>query len=269
MFSENHIYYNALNIDLSSNFRKIKELLQFYGSFRKAHESLKSDLDVERLIKELGKNNVRLVLQSDNEFPERLRQIPDAPFGLYVLGSLPSNICMSVVGTRKPTMYGEKLSFEIAERLTKFNIDIISGLAYGIDTSAHRGALKHGKTFAVLASGLSYIYPRENISLVKEILEKGGGLISEYPYFEKPKQYRFLERNRITSGFSDNVIIIEAPQRSGSISTARHALEQGSDIYVAPGEVYNSNFTGSHELIRDGAKIITSVDDFLKEVNLT
>ncbi|PIR04613.1 MAG: DNA-protecting protein DprA [Candidatus Liptonbacteria bacterium CG11_big_fil_rev_8_21_14_0_20_35_14] len=269
MFREEQIYYNAINIALNSNFRKIKEYLEIYGSFKKSFEILKTALNPFELIKDVEKLNVRLILYSDEEFPKRLKNIPDSPIGLYVLGEVPSERCVAIVGTRKPSKYGEKIAYDIAKDLAKIGFGIVSGLAYGIDTKSHFGAIKSkGKTWAILANGLAHIYPKENRFLAQNILENKGGIMSEYPILDRPIPYRFLERNRIISGLSEDVIIIEAPQRSGSISTARHTLEQGGNVYVVPGEVYNINFKGSHELIRDGARLITSSQDLLDDMGV-
>ncbi len=216
-------------------------------------------------------SSIKKISLDHKDFPSLLKEIPNPPSQLFIFGSLPSQdqIKIAMVGTRKATDLGKKTAKEIARKLSSLNIVIVSGLAMGIDTAAHQGALEaNGKTIAVLANGLDKIYPSQNENLAKQIIEKGGALISEYP--EKTPSYpnQFLERNRIISGLCAATIIIEAPERSGSLATARNALEQGREVFVVPGPANHPNYIGSHKLIRDGARLITSIEDVLEDLGL-
>jgi len=187
----------------------------------------------------------------------------------YLIGELPSDEIpkIAIVGTRKAGIAGRRFAKELARKLTELSVIVVSGLAMGIDTAAHEGAvLAGGKTIAVLANGLDKIYPAQNENLAEKILELGGALISEYPAGTKSFKNNFLERNRIVSGLSIATIVIEAPERSGSIVTARLAAEQGREVFVVPGSIDNPNYRGSHQLIRDGAVLVSSVEDILEDL---
>lgn len=220
----------------------------------------------------MDKNSKIKIIRSDNpKFPKLLKEIPDAPKKIYLLGNLPdqslSEPLIAIVGTRKATDYGKKFAKEISQKLTEMGAVIISGLAMGIDTAAHEGAVAaKGKTIAVLANGLNSIYPAQNENLAKKILELEGGIISEYEPNIPAFQNQFLERNRIVSGLSIATVVIEAPDRSGSLVTARLAAEQGREVFVLPGPTNHPNYKGSHKLIRDGARLITSIEDILEDL---
>lgn len=206
----------------------------------------------------------------DSAYPRLLKEIPDPPPNIYVIGELPRNRpSVAIVGTRKATVEGRELARKWARQLADSGAVVVSGLAMGIDAAAHEGALEvDGATIAVLACGLDSVYPRQNEKLAKRILETGGAIISEYPEGTPSYPYQFLARNRIVSGLSAAVIIIEAPERSGSLVTARLAAEQGREVFVAPGSVNNFNYRGSHKLIRDGARLAGSVEDILEDLGL-
>lgn len=208
---------------------------------------------------------------NDENFPKLLREIQNPPEKIYILGDLPNEKYpkIAVVGTRKATSSGLAIAKEISKELSKLGFVIVSGLAMGIDTAAHNGAISvKGRTIAVLANGLDSIYPRQNENLAKIILEQGGAIISEYDPGTPALEYRFLERNRIVSGLSIATIVIEAPERSGSLVTARLAAEQGREIFILPGPINHPNYKGSHKLIRDGARLITSIEDILEDLNI-
>jgi DNA processing protein len=214
---------------------------------------------------------IKKTRETDKNFPHFLKNIPNSPKELYFLGSLlkKDDIPIAIVGTRKATKKGLEITKNISFNLSKRGFTIVSGLAKGIDTVAHKSALKAGgKTIAVLANGLDTIYPKENKKLAKEIILQGGGIISEYPEKTELKPYRFLERNRIVSGISIAVLIIEAPIRSGTLSTANHGLKQGKEIFVIPGSVDNINYQGSHKLIRDGARLVTNYEDIIEDLKM-
>lgn len=204
---------------------------------------------------------------SHPDFPERLRNIPDAPKRLYFAGSLPEyTLGVAIVGTRKPTAYGKNVTSALAEKLGERGAVIISGLAHGIDAIAHQGALKsHGTTIAVLPAGLDRIYPSAHRQLA-ETITGSGALISEYPPGTPPLQYRFLERNRLVSGLADIVIVTEASARSGTMNTAAHALGQGKDVYAVPGPITSPTSAGCNALIAQGATPIVNIDDFVEQL---
>ena len=214
---------------------------------------------------------INTVKITDAEYPSLLKEIPNAPEMFYLLGELPKDdiIKVAIVGTRKAGAAGRRFAKELAQKLTELGVIIVSGLAMGIDTAAHEGAvLAGGKTIAVLANGLDTIYPAQNENLAEKILEFGGAIISEYKPGTPSFQNQFLERNRIVSGLSIATIVIEAPERSGSIVTARLAAEQGRDVFVVTGSIDNPNYRGSHQLIRDGARLVASIDDILEDLNI-
>lgn len=220
----------------------------------------------------MDKNLKIKIISSDNrQFPKLLKEISDTPKKIHILGNLPDlsddSPLIAIVGTRKATDYGKRFAKEISQKLTEMGAIIVSGLAMGIDTAAHEGAIAaSGKTIAVLANGLNSIYPAQNKNLAKKILEFGGAIISEYPIGTEAFKSNFLERNRIVSGLSIATIVIEAPDRSGSIVTARLAAEQGREVFILPGPANHSNYKGSHKLIRDGARLITSLEDILEDL---
>ena len=185
------------------------------------------------------------------------------------MGRFPTaeGITVAVVGTRKATHEGIKIAKEIGRDLAKNGITVVSGLALGIDAAAHEGALKaQGRTIAVLGNGLDYIYPHQNLNLARKILEADGAIISEYPEGTPSYPSQFLERNRIISGLSLATTVVEAPIKSGSLSTAKHALEQGREVFVTPGPADHPNYAGSHMLLRNGARIVTSAEDILEDL---
>jgi len=214
----------------------------------------------------------------EQNFPRLLREIPNPPPRIFVLGNFFDDAApdppgggpkIAIVGTRKATSQGRSLAKEIARKLAEKGIIIVSGLAMGIDTAAHEGALfGNGKTIGVLACGLDNIYPRQNENLAKKIIETSGAIISEYPAGMPALPNQFLERNRIVSGLCVATIVIEAPRESGALVTARLAAEQGREVFVFPGAVNNLNYYGSHKLIRDGARLVSSVEDILEDLNI-
>lgn len=213
---------------------------------------------------------VKKLEKSSEKFPKLLKEIPNPPEAIYYLGEIPSpeDFMISIVGTRKATPEGKIVAKQIARDLARRGIIVVSGLAFGIDAAAHEGALLGGgRTIAVLADGLEAIYPREHYPLSQKILAKNGAVLSEYaksrPYYDG----LFLERNRIISGLSVATVVVEAPMRSGSLATARHALDQGREVFVVPGPPFHPNYRGSHELIRGGARLATSAEEILEDLS--
>jgi DNA processing protein len=214
---------------------------------------------------------IRALSRQDAEYPKLLAAISDAPDTLFVRGTLPESAtpCVAIVGTRKATTEGKRLACGLARELASRGVVIVSGLALGIDAAAHDGALEaKGRTLAVLANGLDAVYPASNEHLASRIIAMGGALISEYPAGTPALPHQFLARNRIVSGLSLGIIVVEAPIHSGALATARHAANQGRELFVTPGPTGHPNFAGSHMLLRNGARIVTSADDVLEDLGL-
>ena len=212
--------------------------------------------------------NIQLLCCDNPLYPPLLLNIHDVPIILYCLGNLDClrSPTLAIVGSRTPTGYGEKISAELARQLVGSGFAVVSGLAQGIDGQAHSGALEaNGKTIAVLGCGLDVIYPRKHARLYKQI-EKHGLLLSEYPLGTPPDGFRFPARNRIVSGLSLGVVIVEAAVRSGALITARLALEQNREVFAVPGQLDSPKSEGPHGLLRQGATLVRSVEDILAEL---
>lgn len=217
----------------------------------------------------LAQPNTHLITWQDVAYPDLLRQLVDPPTVLYVRGdpavlSLPQ---IAIVGSRHPTPAGSENAEEFAAELARVGMVITSGLALGIDAAAHRGALKvNGLTLAVCGTGIDQIYPTTHVPLSETILAKGGAIVSEFPLSTPPWPGNFPQRNRLISGLSLGVLVVEAALRSGSLITARHALEQGREVYAIPGSIHNVQAKGCHALLRQGAKLVETVTDILEEL---
>jgi DNA processing protein len=212
---------------------------------------------------------INSISPQDNNFLKITDTIANCPKKFHFIGQLPSTrrTTVAIVGTRKPTPYGREVTYQLAYDLARHGIIIVSGMALGIDSIAQRAVLDAGGiTIAVLANGVDYIYPASNRKLAEEILNNGGAIISEYEPGTPPLQFRFLERNRIVSGLSDAVIVTEAAVRSGTISTVNHALEQGREVLVVPGNITSPMSAGCNNLIKQGAQPIASADDVLEVI---
>ena len=215
---------------------------------------------------------IELIKNSDKEFPQKLLSIKDPPKELYIIGNkkLLNKKSIAIVGTRNCTKYGAECAKKIAKNISKKEICIISGMALGIDTFAHSEAIKqNGNTIAVLGGGFDYIYPEENIELFNKIIENNGLVISEYPPKTKAILSKFPYRNRIISGLSMGVLVVEATLgRSGSLVTARYAKEQNKKIFSVPGNINLKTSKGTNWLIKEGAKLVTCAEDILTEFNI-
>lgn len=212
---------------------------------------------------EVGEFN--FITMEDKDYPLKLKLINDAPYGFFYKGSirkLNEECCVSIVGSRTCSRYGVDLTKIIATELSKNNINIISGLARGIDTIAHKASIDNkGYTVAVLGSGIDVVYPKENKILYNDIVENGGCIISEFPPETKPLSMNFPIRNRIISGLSDLLVITEAGEKSGSLITATRALEQGKEVIAVPGSIFSEESKGTNKLIKEGAHVLTEIDD--------
>jgi len=221
--------------------------------------------DESRLIKE---ENVKVITIKDAEYPVNLKEIHDPPAVLYVKGELKKEdkLSVAIVGSRHSSNYGRDTAERLATELAQLGITVISGMARGIDTAAHNGALNSkGRTIAVLGSGLANIYPPENKALFYKIAESGA-VISEFPMTMPPLAANFPRRNRIISGLSLGTVIVEAAWKSGALITARCAYEQGREVFSVPGEVGRITAFGTNQLIKDGAKLVETAEDILEEL---
>ncbi|MCG2747805.1 MAG: DNA-processing protein DprA [Desulfobulbaceae bacterium] len=210
---------------------------------------------------------IEIITREQEAYPEFLRNIHDQPILLYVKGnaSLLQSACIGVVGARAASVYGQRIAEDLAKRLCQRGLTVVSGLALGIDTAAHKGALQaSGATLAVLGCGLDVVYPRQNRSLYEEIACRGA-LVSEYRLGALPEAFRFPARNRIISGLSLGVVVVEAARKSGSLITADYALEQGREVFAVPGRIDSCKSEGTHRLLQAGAKLVHTVDDILEE----
>lgn len=218
----------------------------------------------------LEQKGIRIITLADEEYPEKLKNIYDPPGVLYVRGNLPepTKPSIAIVGARECTNYGKELAMDFASELSKRGIQIISGLAKGIDSFAHQGAYdKVGRTYAVLGCGIDICYPRENINLYMDII-RTGGILSEYPPGYQPIQGNFPMRNRIISGLSDGILLVEARKKSGSLITMDYGLEQGKNIYACPGRITDALSFGTNHTIQMGGKMVLEPDDILEDYGL-
>ena len=273
--------------------RKKLELLQEYGNPKKIYNLTESELlkvrgigkelakkildknikeQIYKHIKYMQKYKIDIININDKKYPQILKQIYDPPISLYIKGNteILNGKNIAIVGCRNSSKYGEEAAKYFAYNLSAKGINIISGLARGIDTYAHignLGAMMHngndicGKTIAVVGNGIDIIYPKENKYLEEKIIKSGGCIISEYPLGTKPEKFNFPARNRIISGLSKGVLVIEARAKSGTLITIDFALQQGRDVYVVPGNINSVNSVGTNDLIKQGAKLVTRVEE--------
>lgn len=227
----------------------------------------RDEIDWSGEIERAESMDVKLITFIDEEYPAALKEIHDPPLALYIRGTLErrDSRSIAIVGTRRPTHYGKDVGENLGFHLAKSGFTVVSGLATGIDTVAHRGALKaEGRTLAVLGGALDCFYPASNKALAREISARGA-VISEFPFGKKPDKTTFPMRNRIVSGLSMGVVVVEAGTKSGSLITAHQAMDQGRIVFAVPGRIDTAVATGPHKLIRDGAVLVDGVDSILEE----
>lgn len=233
---------------------------------KKAKKTVNLEMQWEKSVKK----KIKFVPYFSDDYPKKMKVITDPPYALYVLGSLPDENVKSaaIVGARNCTSYGEQMALQYGKCLGHAGVQVISGMARGIDGAGQRGALNgDGTTFAVLGCGVDVCYPRENIGLYMDI-QKKGGIISEFPPGTEPFARNFPMRNRIISGLAEWILVIEAKEKSGSLITADFALDQGKDVYALPGPVTSTLSQGCHRLIRQGAGILITPEELMDEWNL-
>lgn len=292
-FSDKLKYYNAFNLFPEIGVVRFRKLLNYFPDLEIAWQSgigelLQAGLDkklAEKIYAErkninpdeefekLAKEKIEIIIPEDKSYPKILKEIYDPPMVLYIKGELKpeDDFSLAVVGTRRPTSYGAQVVADLTNQLSRAGLTIVSGLARGIDTIAHKTALQSGgRTIAVVGSGIDKqnIYPPSNRQLAEMIAEKGA-VISEYPFGTQAMPYHFPARNRIISGLSLGTLIIEAAEKSGTFLTANHALEQNRQVFAVPGPIYSPNSVGPNSLIKIGAKLVNKVKDILEELNLT
>ena len=289
MLSNETISLIHLNMIQGVGLKTVQVLRDIFGSAERALQATSEELEkierlsptmrdllsrkpvqypIERELELIQEYGCQVVTLYDDAYPPRLKEIDTPPLVLYIRGKLTSedSLSISLVGSRDAKDYGRKVSYRLSFQLAQRGLTVVSGLAKGIDTSAHRGALEAGgRTIAVMGSGLSFIYPATNRDLAEKI-RASGTLISEFPMGVEPKPRNFPRRNRIISGLTLGTVVVEASNRSGALITARLAGEQGREVFAVPGEIFSELSTGTHKLINNGAKLINTVDDLLNEL---
>jgi len=283
-------YWVGLNLVPDIGPRRFALLRQHFGSPKEAWKASAADLKLVGLnsratetlltmrakvslddeMERLSRQGIQVMTLDDRDYPPRLKETYDPPPVLYMRGQLApeDEWSVAVVGTRHATAYGQEAARRLAKDLAQNRITIISGLANGIDTVAHRAALEAGgRTLGILGCGLDIVYPASNARLAREIAERGA-LLSEFPLGTMPKAGNFPQRNRIISGLSLGVLVVEAGDKSGALGTVRHALDQNREVFAVPGSIFAGMSRGTNRLIQDGAKLVANVQDILEELNL-
>lgn len=283
-------YIIALNCHPKIGGQTLKKILTSYDSLeflwsdsqdnivQKVGEKLASyilearlNYDPDQEIEKLARFGVGYITMFDKNYPKLLKEIYDCPAILYIKGNIKvlETFSLGVVGSRKYTTYGKKFAYKLSKECAESGITIISGLALGVDAFAHQAALDaDGKTVGVLGCGLDSIYPVSNFHLGQAIIEKGGAIVSEFPLGVPPMKQNFPARNRIIAGLSSGVLVVEAAERSGALITAYQALEYSREVFALPGNIDSENSVGTNKLIQEGAKLVSDVDDILRELNI-
>jgi len=250
---------------------QIKALSEIDESMQNIIINSRKSWDLDGRLEKFLQKGISFVSQEMETFPEKLRYIHNPPYSIYFKGGLPDEHrrAVGIVGARRCSEYGKYMAEKLGEQLAKYHIPVISGLAKGVDSYGHIGALRgKGKTYAVLGCGVDVCYPATHKQLYDEILDSDGGILSEYPPQTAPKPQLFPARNRIISALSDTIVLVEAKEKSGSLITADFALEQGKDIYACPGRTTDELSFGCNALIRQGAGIVTSVESFMADLGV-
>lgn len=286
-------YWLGFNLVKGIGPTKLQALLDFYGDVASAWKATERDLervgldrraiatfietraevDLDAYLKQVQDASITVLTWESEAYPRYLREAPAAPPVLYVAGEIleTDRWAVAVVGTRRLSPYGRQMTHELVSGLVQNNVTIVSGLARGIDGIAHKTAVElGGRTLAVLGSGIDCLYPPEHRNLARRIIkEKRGAIITEYPLGTQPDAKNFPPRNRIISGLSLGVVVIEAGERSGALITTNYALEQNREVFAVPGNINSRASVGTNRLIQQGAKLVSGVQDILDELNLT
>lgn len=260
--------------DLGKAWRASEEELRSAGLDDKSAKTvvgLRGGISLDDELGKLKRYSTTVLSVDDPHYPRRLKEIYDYPPLLYVRGTLvpDDEWSVGVVGTRHTSTYGRQVTEEIVADLVRNKITVVSGLAKGIDSIAHQTALQHGgRTIAVAACGLDMVYPSDHVALARQIMNQGA-LVSEFPLGTRPKAEHFPQRNRVISGLSLGVLVVEAGEKSGALITARWAVEQNREVFAIPGSIFAVSSRGTNRLIQDGAKLVRHCPDILEELNLS
>lgn len=284
-------YYHGLNLISILGPARIRKLIRHFGLAERAWKATSEELaeidgfghvlaekiiqerekiDLEKMWDDTVKKGFSCVTWEDEDYPLLLQEIYDPPPIIYFYGDIQAanNCCLAIVGSRRHSFYGKEVAYKFASELAGYGLTIVSGMARGIDTWAHKGALAAGgKTIAVLGCGLDICYPPEN-KVVKEKIQTSGAVLSEFPPGSQPLPQNFPRRNRIISGLSQGTIVVEAGEKSGALITADFALEQGREVFAVPGSITSPYSRGCHKLIKQGAKLVERVEDIFEEISL-
>lgn len=289
----NIYYYLGFSYFYGIGPMRMKALIAKFGNVKKAYEGNKQDFqkimplkladefiifrskfNPSKELELLKKKNIEVISWEDKKYPPQLKDISDPPICLYIKGNLKSidfnnNYFFGIVGTRNPTPYGVQITKKFGSELSRAGFIIVSGMATGIDTAAHKSALENeGKTIAVLGCGVDIIYPAANRRLYEDIIQNKGLIISEFPPGHLVMKGLFIARNRIIAGLSRGVMIVEGLKDSGALITARYAAEQGKEVFASPGPITSPLSQAPHILLKQGAKLVTSVEDIYEELGL-
>jgi DNA processing protein len=268
---EEKIYFQGIITNFKPPNKRVFSLYKKYKSFKKIFEILEKEFRIKKdwakeyqKLKDLGGE---IILRKEKEFPKKLRKIKEPVLGVFVLGKLDLNfpLTIAIVGTRKASKIGQKTAFDFSKNLAEVGVLIVSGLAYGIDLSAHQGAISvKKKNIAVIGCGFDLMLKDPRKKFIEQILQIGGAIISEYSLSTPALKDHFPLRNRVIAGLSDGILVIEAPIDSGALITARYGLEYGKEIFVIPGSIYDRNYLGSLRLIQQGANLVIEPEDILR-----
>ena len=262
-------FFGSPKLALNTSLKDLNTIRGLTPSVCRSIVNHRDGVRIQRELDMIEQHGCKVITIRDKSYPANLKAIYDPPQILYVKGELlpTDSFAISIVGTRTASSYGKMAAEQISNHLAARGVTIVSGMAYGIDTAAHKGALNAGgRTIAVMGNGLDIVYPRESTSLLEKIISSGAA-ISEFPMGTEPLRNNFPRRNRVVSGLSLGTLVVEAPKRSGSLITADYALEQGRDVFAVPGQIFSEMSSGTHELIKQGAKLVESVEDILDEIS--
>jgi DNA processing protein len=248
--------------------RRLESVRGVGGAISSTIANWRTHFDLAREEDRMAKSAATFITTRDDDYPALLKEINDPPIGLYRKGRYDfKNPCVAIVGSRRTTLYGQSVAKKLGAELARLGFCVVSGLARGIDTAAHEGALSvGGKTAAVLGCGIDIVYPPENLALYRQI-EEQGAVVSEFPFTRRADRQSFAMRNRIVAGMSAAIVVVESDVGGGSMITAKFAGDQGRLVFAVPGRIDQATSAGCHQLIRDGATLLMSVDDILSELN--